>query len=152
MSGAPPGARPRAVRAATLACAALGLLVAATVGAFFYAQALKREPPLVNGHSGFTRFRPGGPGATEAHFHLKLSLNDVVDVAILDPRSDRQVRVIARNRRVREYKKFELIWNGRTASGAPAPPGLYRVQVLLEHTGQTVVVPGLQLDLEGRSG
>ena len=71
------------MRAGAFARIVLGLLVLASVAAFFYAQALKREDPLVNGHGGVTRFRPAGPGVTEAHFHLKLSVNDVVDVAVL---------------------------------------------------------------------
>lgn len=149
MIRAPAGARPRAVRAATLARAALAALVAASVAALFIAQALKREAPLINGHGGVTRFRPGGPGVTEAHFHLRLSVGDVVDVCVLNGRSQAVVNVVASHRRVREYKEFELIWNGTTTTGAPAPPGRYLVEVRLEHAGRTVIVPGFQLVVEG---
>jgi hypothetical protein len=140
------------MRAGAFARIVLGLLVLASVAAFFYAQALKREDPLVNGHGGVTRFRPGGPGVTEAHFHLKLSVNDVVDVAVLTATSDRLVKWIARNRKVREYRQFELVWNGTAAAGATALPASYLVEVRLEHAGQTVVVPGFLLRLEGPSG
>jgi hypothetical protein len=143
------GARPRAVRAATLARAVLVLLVAAAVYALFRDQELKREAPLVNGHSATTRFHPQGPPPRAAHFHLRLSVGDVVDVTILAAATDRAVDLIARNRRVREYRKFELIWNGSTAAGTPAPSGRYVVEVRLEHAGRTVVVPGFQLVLEG---
>ncbi len=142
------GVRPRALRAATLARAVLVLLVAASVYALFRDQELKREAPLVNGHSATTRFRPGGPPPRSAHFHLKLSVGDVVDVTVLAAGTNRAVDVIARDRRVREYKKFELIWNGRTATGAPAPPGRYLVEVRLERAGRSVIVPGFQLVLE----
>ncbi len=149
MIRAPAGARPRAPRAATLARAALTALVAAAVAALFIAQALKREAPLVNGHGGVTTFRPGGPGVTEAHFHLKLSVGDVVEVSVLNGRSQALVKVVASHRRVREYKKFELIWNGTTTTGAPAPPGRYLVEVRLEDAGRTVIVPGFQLVVKG---
>lgn len=144
-------ARQRAPRAATLARAVLALLLAASVGALFYAQALKREDPLVIGHGGRTTFRPGGPGARHAHFHLRLSVGGAVDVEVVPRASDRQVATLARDRRVREYRKFELIWDGTTSDGTPAPPGRYQVEVRIEASGRTVIVPGLQLVLEGRS-
>lgn len=143
------GARPRALRAATLSGAVLVLLVAASVYALFRDQELKREAPLVNGHSATTRFHPQGPPPRAAHFHLRLSVGDVVDVTVLAAATDRAVDVIARSRRVREYRKFELVWNGRTAAGAPAPPGRYLVEVRLERAGRTVIVPGFALVLEG---
>ena len=46
------GARARELRAATLARIVVALLVVGSVAALFYAQALKREPPLL--------LRPGG--------------------------------------------------------------------------------------------
>jgi flagellar hook capping protein FlgD len=147
---APAGERARAARAATLARVALAVLVAAGVVAFFIAQAVKREAPLVNGHGGVTRFRPDGPGVREAHFHLKLSVGDVVEVSVLNA-AGREVQVIARERRVREYQRFELVWNGTTAAGALATPGDYRVEVRLERTGRTVVVPNFQLVVKGRA-
>ena len=149
MIRAPAGARPRAPRAPTLARVVLALLVAATAAALFIAQALKREAPFINGSGGFTSFRPGGPGVTEAHFHLKLSVGDVVDVAVLNAHSDRLGKVIAHDRSVREYKKFKLVWGGTTASGATPPAGRYLVQVRLEHAGRTVIVPDFQLVVEG---
>jgi hypothetical protein len=150
---APAGARPRGVpRAATLACLALALLVAASVAAFFIAQALKREAPLLNGHGGVTTFQPGGPLVTEAHFHLKLSVGDVVNVEVVNAKSGRAVKQIAHDRRVREYRKFELVWNGTTTTGTSAPPGRYLVEVRLEHARQTVIVPNFQLVLKGPPG
>src|ERR1039458_10708199 len=109
------------MRAGAFARIVLGLLVLASVAAFFYAQALKREDPLVNGHGGVTSFGPAGPGVTEAHFHLKLSVNDVVDVAVLTATSDRLVKWIARNRKGGGDRPFEIVWNGSTGAGGRAP-------------------------------
>lgn len=148
MISAPAGARGSAARAATLARVVLAVLVGAGVGAFFIAQAVKREAPLVNGHGGVTRLRPDGPGVRAAHFHLKLSVGDVVEVSVLNA-AGREVQVIARDRRVREYRKFELAWNGTTATGAVAAPGAYQVEVRLEHAGRTVVVPNFALVVKG---
>src|ERR1022692_5200235 len=100
------------MRAGAFARIVLGLLVLASVAAFFYAQALKREDPLVNGHGGVTRFRPAGPGVTEAHFHLKLSVNDVVDVAVLTATSDRLVKWIASKPKGGEDHQVQIAWNG----------------------------------------
>jgi hypothetical protein len=145
-------AAPRAGGAALLARAVLVALAAASVAALFYAQVLKRQAPLVNGHGGVTVFRPGGPGVTKAHFHLKLSVGDVVDVVVLNPAGNRALKVIAHDRRVREYRRFELVWDGTTAGGASARPGRYPVEVILAHAGRTVVVPGLALVVEARPG
>jgi len=133
---------------AILARAAFALLVAAGVAALFIAQALKREIPLVNWHSRPLAFP--GPGHRDAHFDLRTSLGDVVDVAILSASGERLVKVIAVRKRVREYRKFRLDWNGTTTAGTPAPPGEYVVQVRFEHAGRTVIVPNFELTLRRR--
>jgi hypothetical protein len=138
-------------RAPTLARVVLALLVAAAVFALFYDQTLKREPPLVNRHGGHTRFQPDGPGVREAHFHLEVTVVDALDISVLSARTGRAVAVIARHRRPREYRLFKLEWDGRTAAGTLAPAGAYLVAVHFERGGETVVVPDLELHLEGRS-
>lgn len=145
------GTRLRSPRAAPLARAALALLVAASVAAFFFDQALKGKPPLVNRHGGVTRFHPGGPAPRQAHFHLRLTVGDFVDIVVLNARTQRPVAVIAHHRRVREYRTFELVWDGTTTAGATAPPGRYLVEVRLERGGESVVVPDFELVVEGRS-
>lgn len=134
--------------AVILARAAFAALVAAGVAALFIAQALKREIPLVNEHSPSLAFPT--PGASDAHFHLKISLVDVVDVSVLSASSERLVKVIAVHRRVREYRQFELQWDGTTTAGTPAPPGEYVVQVHFEHAGRTAIVPNFELTLRPR--
>lgn len=131
--------------AVILARVVFALLVAGSVAALFIAQALKREIPLVNGHSGSLAFPTRGH--RDAHFHLKVSLGDVVDVAILSASGERTVKVIAAHRRAREYRRFELTWNGTTTAGTRAPPGEYVVQVRFERAGRTVIVPNFVLTL-----
>jgi hypothetical protein len=149
VTAAPGGGRARDVRASTLAALALAILVVAAVAALFRDQELKRQAPLVNGHGGVTHLRPGGPPPRSAHFHLRLSVGGLVDVTVVGAASTRPVDVIAHHRRVREYRRFELVWDGRTGAGRPAPPGIYRVELHLVQSGSTLVVPGLRLVLEG---
>jgi len=144
---APAGARPRAPRAATLARAALAVLVAASVGAFFIAQALKRP------HSYTDSFQPSGDGHPfdrAAHFDVRATVGDSLDVSVLTL-SGRVIDVIATHLVVHEYRSVPLSWGGRTSAGTPAPAGLYELRVRFERAGQTVIVPGFRLALKGPS-
>jgi hypothetical protein len=149
VSRAPAAARPRAPRAATLARAALAVLVAASV-----AQALKREAPLLKRPRGYTaRFQPAGDGHPfdrAAHFDVEATVGDVLDVSVLTL-SGRVVDVIAPRLVVHEYRSVLLSWAGTTSAGTPAPAGLYELRVRFERAGQTVIVPGFRLALKGRS-
>jgi hypothetical protein len=151
---APAGARPRAPRAATLARAALAVLVAASVGAFFIAQALKREAPLLKRpHSYTDSFQPSGDGHPfdrAAHFDVRATVGDSLDVSVLTL-SGRVIDVIATHLVVHEYRSVPLSWGGRTSAGTPAPAGLYELRVRFERAGQTVIVPGFRLALKGPS-
>jgi hypothetical protein len=149
---APAGARARAAPAATLARVVLALLVAAAVGAFFIAQAVKREAPLVKRpHSYTDTFQPSGSGHPfdrVAHFDVRTTVGDVLDVSVLTL-SGRVVDVIASGLAVREYRSVLLDWSGTTSAGTPAAPGLYQLSVRFEHAGRTVIVPGFRLALKG---
>jgi len=142
-------ARARGGTASILAYAAFAALVAGSVAALFIAQALKREIPLVNGHSSSLAFP--APGHRDAHFHLKVSLPDILDISILSADGDRLVDVIVAHRREPEYQKFELVWSGTTTAGAPAAPGEYVVQVRFEHARRTVIVPNFVLTVRRRA-
>lgn len=146
------GASARAAGAATLACVVLAVLVAASVGAFFYAQALKREDPLVKRPRAYTdTFQPSGNQRRfdrDAHFDLRTSVGDVLEISVLTL-SGRPVDVIETALRVREYVSVLLHWDGRTSAGTAAAPGLYELAVRFQHAGQTVIVPGFRLRLEG---
>ncbi len=151
----PAGARPRAARAATLARVALALLVAASVGAFFISQGLKREAPLIDRPTSYTdRFQPSGTGHPfdrAAHFKVRTTIGDVLHISVLTL-SGRRVDVVAAGLRVHEYRSVLLHWGGTTTAGAPAAPGLYELQIRFERAGQTLIVPGFRLLLKGPSG
>jgi hypothetical protein len=144
----------RAGGAAPLARAVLAALVVASVAAFFYAGVLKRETPLLlKPYPGTDGFQPAG-GSTlnrAAHFHVRASVGDVLDVRVLTT-GGRLVAVLRTGLRVREYRTIRLSWDGRTSSGSLAPPGFYELQVHFLHAARTVVAPGFLMHLEGPAG
>jgi hypothetical protein len=154
---AAPGAPARELRAATLARVVLALLVVASVAALFYAQALKREAPLVRPVKGGTdTFQPGGSGTHgllhQAHFRVRTSVDDVLDISVITP-AEHLVAVVRTGLRVHRYRETPpLHWDGRTSGGALAPPGIYLVAVRFRRAGQTVTVPNFQLRLKGAAG
>jgi hypothetical protein len=149
------GARARELRAATLARIVVALLVVGSVAALFYAQALKREPPLLlRPGGGHDVFQPSGPGTRpprHAHFDVRTSVDDVLDVSIVTP-AHRRIAVVATALPVHKYKHVGLAWNGQTAAGTAAPPGTYLLAVGFREAGQTVIAPNFRLVLKGRSG
>lgn len=157
MIRAAPGAPARELSAATLARVVLALLVVGSVAALFYAQALKHQAPLLRPvKSGTDTFQPGGTAGQgllrEAHFRVRTSVDDVLDIAVITT-ADRRVAVIATGLAVHKYRETPpLHWDGRTSGGAFASPGSYLVRVRFQRAGETVTVPNLQLLLKGSSG
>lgn len=149
------GARPRAVRAATLARVALVLLVAASVYALFRDQELKREPPLLKRPKAYTdTFQPSGAGHPfdrAAHFDVRATVGDVLDIWVVTP-AGRQVDAVATGLRVREYRSVRLHWDGTTTAGQAARPGVYELRIHFRRAGQTLIVPGFRLLLKGPPG
>ncbi|HEY7966152.1 MAG TPA: hypothetical protein VID68_03930 [Solirubrobacteraceae bacterium] len=141
------------MRAVALSRLAFAALVAASVGALFYAQALKRKTLLLTPTSATINFAPAGSGGRydrQAHFPVRLTVGGEVVVSVLTT-DDRPLAVVAR-RRFREYQTQKLHWTGVESSGALAPPGYYLLQIELVKTGQTFIAPGFRLHLIGGSG
>jgi len=140
------------VRAAALARASFAALVIATFLAIFYAQELKhRDPLLEKPGAGTIRFKPVGPLPgpmvhREAHFHVKATVADTLQVSVVGERSGRVVRVLVIDAPL--YTTVHAFWDGRSKTGALAPPGLYALRIHFERHGQTVPAP-LTLDLLG---
>ena len=133
---------------------AFALLVLATFLAIFYAQERKRETPLLDAAwPAVVRFRPVGGAASqphlarEAHFKLRTSVGDALDVSIVSERSGRTVRVIdgvpvhAYRHRLADLGRPHRRRRARAARHLPRP----RALPALRHT----VTPLLRLVLEG---
>jgi len=131
------------------------VVVVATFLAIFYAQELKGRPRLLLWPTaGVVRFQPTGvlanPHLTRfAHFNVRASVGDTLEVAIVSRRSGRTVRVFTVP--VHEYRHRALTWDGRSAAGALQPPGTYEISVHFVRADQTVLAPKT-LDLLGPSG
>ena len=141
------------MRAVALSRIAFAALVAASIGALFYAQALKRRSLLLDPKPATVTFAPaagGGVCRREACFRLRLTVGREAVISVLTT-ADRTVRVIARLP-LREYRSRHLHWDGRTSSGSLAPPGYYLLEIQLRHYGQAFIAPGFRFHLLGGSG
>lgn len=148
MIPAAPAARPLPGRPSAVAGAVFALLVVATFLALFYAQELKHQDPLIKGARPVRlTFRPSGPGVRHAHFDVRTSVNDRLDVQIVSERAGRTVRTIPL--RAHAYIHVPVTWDGRTDAGAAAAPGTYLVRVHLERWDRTVPLRRIVLHLEG---
>lgn len=117
------------------------VLVGATFAAFFVAQRLKGEPPVVQ-VGGLTRyFSPDGDGRRDVNrFRLRLREADEVAVDVVDRDGD-AVRRLADGAEVGPGRRLPLAWDGRTDDGGRAPDGPYRMRVTLRQEGRSVTVP-----------
>lgn len=154
--------------------AAYGVLVVATVAAFFITQHLKVTTPLINGSPAAVpaAFNPvggvSGPGEptscrrrsqgasqslpvdyrhTEITFYLQKQ-PDHVAVYIVNPAGN-VVRTLASNYNFARIKQRNppsaFRWNGRENNGALAPGGTYYFRVVLLGQGRTVQVGQIQV-------
>jgi hypothetical protein len=130
-----------------LAAAVFLLLVVATIGAFFAAQRLKHQPPLLRYRASDRAFSPNGDGIKDsARIRFNLPEADDVTVTILDEDGGTVAR-IARTRFLPEGKAT-LRWDGLTDDGVLAPEDSYRVRVGLRDEGRTNTLPhSIKLDL-----
>ena len=130
-----------------LAAAVFLLLIVATIGAFFAAQRLKHQPPLLRYRASDRAFSPNGDGIKDsARIRFKLPEADDVTVTILDDDGG----TVARVARTRYFPEGEvtLRWDGYTEDGLLAPEDTYSVRVGLRDEGRTNTLPhDVELDL-----
>jgi hypothetical protein len=115
-----------------------GLLVVATLSAFFVTQRLKQTPRLVQTLSVTKVYSPKIP-FKKAGIRIRLKRADDATVSILNDNGD-VVRRLARNRHLRAGEAVQLLWNGRDSHGAVVPDGTYRVRVGLRRQGRSVTL------------
>jgi hypothetical protein len=117
-----------------------GLLVAATIAAFFVTTRLKRGTAVLEQVFVIREFSPNGDGRNdEAKVRFNLPERQTVTVDIVDDDGER-VRRLARNETLGKGR-HRYRWDGRTDGGAVAPDGLYRVRVGLRSEGRSVTSP-----------
>jgi FlgD Ig-like domain len=124
------------------------LLVAATFAAFFAAQRLKSAPPVASIAKLTRHFSPNGDGRRDtANVRVRVRKDDDVTVAVVDAEGT-EVRRLAAAVPAQEERALRVRWDGRTAAGAIAPEGFYRLRVSLRRGGRAVTLnPDFELDV-----
>src|SRR3954471_3923428 len=119
-----------------LAPVVVGLLTIATIGAFAHAQRLKREPLILDKVTFGTRdthgsFTPRVECVNElGRIRFRITHSDHANVEIVDP-DGHLVRILARDRFLKLYRFFVFHWDGRDETGGKAPPGRYKLRLVL---------------------
>jgi flagellar hook assembly protein FlgD len=144
----PPGRRAaRAERADTvvpvdsspLVRAVFAVLVLATTAAFFLAQALKQEEPVVLrfavDRKAISPDRDGVGDVVRAGFDL--SERAEVSFAIIDGEGT-EVRQLVDDRELEGDRSYRFAWNGRDDSGRKVPDGRYRMRVVRRREGRVL--------------
>jgi FlgD Ig-like domain len=120
---------------------AFGLLVVATVGAFFVTQRVKRSTPVVQ-RVFFPKYvSPNGDGRKDTvPMRFDLPESDRVTVTVVNEAGD-DVRTLADDRFLRKGGPHTFTWDGRTDDGVVVPDGRYRLRVTLRSEGRAVTAP-----------
>lgn len=127
-----------------LARVVFGVLVAASLAAFFAAQELKSQPSVIQDFQ--LRWRVVSPNADSRNdvqrVRFRLKEADTVDVAIVDADGDQVREIVSGDHLVAyRYPRPTPRWDGNDERGRPAPDGTYRVRITLRNQGRNVVVP-----------
>jgi hypothetical protein len=133
-------------RGPSAAAIVFALLVLATVGAFAYAQRVKRDPLVLDrvtfGRADVNYFAPAsGCEPTHMRIRFRMTQSDHATVQVIRPRG-RVVKTLARDEFLKRYHFFTYFWNGRWPNGAFAPPGRYKLRVTLHDEDRTLIPPG----------
>jgi FlgD Ig-like domain len=124
------------------------LLVAATFSAFFAAQRLKSAPPVATIKKLTRHFSPNDDGRRDiARFRVRVRRDDDVTITVVDD-AGTEVRRLATAVPAEEERSVRVRWDGRMATGATAPEGVYRLRISLRRGGRAVTLnPGFALDV-----
>lgn len=154
--------RPNSGRAPVSASAAaivFALLVLATVGAFAYAQRVKRDPLVLDrvhfgppekgrkgkgekGAGNVASFTPNGDCRHDKiQIRFRTTVSDQATVQIVKP-NGHVVLTLDRDVFLKRYHFHTYYWDGRQRGGGIARPGRYKLRVKLLGEGRTLVPAG----------
>lgn len=127
------------------AAVVFALLVVATLGAFAYAQRVKRDPLLIDrvaiGPKKSNAFTPEGPCNRRIRLKFRTTTSNTGTVQIIRPGGE-LVNVLAKKAFLKRYSYHVFYWDGRNDHGVLQPPGRYRMRVMLETEGRELTLPG----------
>jgi hypothetical protein len=148
-----PKRRNRAAARLSPAAIVFALLVIATLGAFAYAQRVKRDPLVVDKVSfgihedGVSKkaqasFTPNGDCRHDTiRIRFRTTVSDDGTVQIVKP-GGKVVITLARDAFLKRYTFHTYRWDGRQRGGGTAPPGRYKLRVKLLGEERILVPPG----------
>ena len=120
--------------------AVFGLLVVATLAAFFVTQRLKSADPIVSRVFYQPWVSPNGDGRKDVvRMRFRLPRSDRVTASVVDERGD-EVRRLADDRLLGARTHY-FHWDGRTDAGRRAGDGTYRLRVSLRSQGRSLLAP-----------
>src|SRR4051812_2619611 len=119
--------------------AAFAALLLATLAAFFVAQQLKGEFPLVLRFAAEPNaFSPNHDGTYDYTIvGFDLSERAKVSFSILDQDGNEVTRLVD-NRTLQGDRKYRFTWRGRDSSGRLVPDGAYRMRVIRRDQGRVI--------------
>ena len=126
-----------------VAAVAFTVVIIGTALSFALAQRLKREPPLVDPDrvQRLALFSPElESGAARGRFSFYLRKDEVGTLIVTNLAGD-PVRTLQKDLEIRAGKQVKGSWNGADDRGRPLPDGRYRVQVVLQRSGRSVLLP-----------
>jgi hypothetical protein len=129
-------------RKVDVAAVVFALLVVASVGAFAYAQRVKRDPLLVD------RVGIGGkktnvftPPCDQIKLKFRTTTSNDGMVEVIRPGGE-IVAKLARHTFLKRYSFHTFFWDGTNEAGVLQPPGRYKLRAILEDEGRSLTVPG----------
>jgi hypothetical protein len=119
--------------------AVFGALILATFAAFFVAQQLKSEFPLVLRFAAVPGdFSPNGDGFRDFTFvGFDLSEPAEVKFSLIDANGN-EVRTFVDGKRLAGDRKYRFIWHGRDNDGRRVPDGSYRMRLIRTDEGRVI--------------
>ena len=116
-----------------------GLLVVATVASFFVAQRLKNQPAILQKVRHSAAFSPDGDGRRDSlAIYFTVKRGQPVTAEVVD-QGGQTVRTLARDLEAGSYRENRLVWDGKADDGRIAPDGVYRLKIVLEDEGRSIV-------------
>lgn len=116
-----------------------GLLCVATVASFFVAQRLKNQPAVLQSVRFSEAFSPDGDRRRDnLAIYFVVKRGQPVTVEVVD-QGGQTVRTLAEDLDTRDYGRNRLVWNGRDDDDRLASDGTYRLKVVLEDEGRSIV-------------
>ncbi|HEY1274305.1 MAG TPA: N,N-dimethylformamidase beta subunit family domain-containing protein [Thermoleophilaceae bacterium] len=119
--------------------ATFGVLVLATIAAFFVTQQLKSEFPLVLRFATHpSAFSPNGDGYSDTvRVGFDLAEPASVSFSMVDSEGN-EVRHLVENRQFRGSTHNRFVWDGRDDDGNVVPDGIYRMRVVRRDEGRVI--------------